>query len=67
MTEQEVEQVHKAMPFTINITKMIHCYCGCLITSLNEDDMTLEEYVNLVGNEESNFGYKRLLKNMIKL
>lgn len=64
MTEQEVEQVHEAMPFTISITKMIMCYCGCCATNLNEGDMTLEEYANLVNNEKTNFNSKQLLKKM---
>ncbi len=62
MAEQEIEQVHNVMPFTINITKMIYCYCGCLVTDLNEGDMTLETYANLVNNEEPNFESKQLLK-----
>ena len=64
MTDQEVEQVHKAMPFTISITKMIDCYCGCWITNLNEGDMTLEEYKVLVNNEETNFENKQLSKRL---
>lgn len=62
MTDQEVEQVHKALPFTISITKMIDCYCGCFITNLNEGDITLEEYINLVNDKEINSENKQLLK-----
>ena len=64
MTDQEVEQVHRTLPFTISITKMIDCYCGCFITDLNKGDMTLEEYANLVNNEKINFENKPFLKKM---
>lgn len=62
MTDQEVKQVHKALPFTIGITKMINCYCGCHIINLNEGDIPIEEYVSLTSQEKNKIKNVQLLK-----
>ncbi len=64
MTEQEIKQVHKSMPYTINNKKMIQCFCGCVVTNLNEGDIPLEEYTNLLNNGKSNSEIKQLLKKV---
>lgn len=64
MTEEEINQVHEAMPFTMDKKKIIDCYCGCYITNLNEGDMTLNEYASLVNNEKTNFENKQFSKKM---
>lgn len=64
MTEEEINQVHEAMPFTMDMKKIIDCYCGCYITNLDEGDMTLDEYASLVNNEKINFENKQLSKKL---
>ncbi len=60
ITEEEIHQVHKVLPYTSSITKMIDCDCGCLITNLNEDDITLEELIN--PKKLKNYYKQKILK-----
>lgn len=52
LTEEELLKVYEAMPYYGHIKSMILCKCGRLITDINEQDMTIEEYVSSFMKQE---------------
>lgn len=52
LTEEELLKVYDAMPYYKHIKSMILCERGGLITDINEQDMTIEEYVSVFLKQE---------------
>jgi len=55
LTEEELGQVYKIMPHLKNIKSMISCERGGLITEVNEQDITIEEYISDVVKVRQQF------------
>lgn len=52
LTNEELLKIYEYMPYYKNIKSMILCQHGGLITNINDQDITIEEYINTVSESK---------------